>query len=146
MQHLHTKKSRQRGISYIELVIATAVLTISLIPAMEALNAAQMGSRINAELQEQHYALMDVFERTLSEPFTVLDAEALALADRDTPSTVYSDSAVTPNRRLVYIQRYDADNDDNDDDPFTGGDKDILWVRVEIAGTALAKETLVSAF
>lgn len=135
----------QQGVSYIEVVIATAILTISLIPAMDALLAAQLGNRINAELQQQHYALVDKFERTISESFSALDTEALGLPDNNTPSTVYSDSMTLPNRRLVYIQRYDGDNADNDNNPFTGGDEGLLWLRVEVQGSNLSKETLVSA-
>ncbi|MFK8020099.1 MAG: hypothetical protein AB8B86_10050 [Pseudomonadales bacterium] len=146
---MHRKRSsanrvQQAGISYIEVLIAIAILAISLVPAMEALSTAQLGSRINADLQRQHYKMLGKYESMLSMPFSELDAEAQLLADENTPSTLYSDNASTPDRRLVYLQRYDADNIDGDNDVFTGGDEHILWLKVEVAGSTIAQETLVS--
>jgi len=135
---------REAGISYIEVLIAMAILAISLVPAIEALSSAQLGSRINGDLQRQHYKMLGKYESMLTVPFSELDSEALLLADASTPSTVFSDNASTEDRRLVYLQRYDADNADGDDDVFTGGDEYMLWLKVEVAGTTVAQETLVS--
>ena len=135
---------RQSGVSYIEVLIAISILAISLVPAMEALSTAQLGSRINGDLQRQHYKMLGKYESMLTVPFSELDSEALLLADSSTPSTLYSDNSSTQDRRLVYLQRYDADNADGDDDVFTGGDEYMLWLRVEVAGTSVAQETLVS--
>jgi len=33
------------------------------------------------------------------------------------------------------LSAYDADNSDGDDDPFTGTDEGLLWVRVAIEGS-----------
>ena len=44
----------------------------------------------------------------------------------------------------MFLARYDGDDADSDGDPFTGGDEGLLWVKVEIEGTAHVIETLVS--
>ena len=54
-----------------------------------------------------------------------------------------SDPGGTENRRKVFIGRYDGDNADADDDPFTGVDDGLLWVRVRIDGTHYDVETLI---
>ena len=43
---------------------------------------------------------------------------------------------------LVYLSLYDGDNADADDDPFTGTDADLLWIRVEIDGSVLSLQTV----
>ena len=45
---------------------------------------------------------------------------------------------------MVLLSRYDGDDADADGDPLTGTDDDLLWVRIEIEGTALGVESLVS--
>ena len=72
-----------------------------------------------------------------------MDAAALAAGDATVP-TSFSDSAGTNDRRLVYLSRYDGDNADADDDPFTGVDDDLIWVRVAIENSTQALETLTS--
>ncbi len=135
---------RQRGISYVEVLVATLVITISLIPAMDALTVALHGSQISAEQQRLYYHVQQGFEHVLAESFDALDAEAVSLANATTPSSLYSDAAGSADRRLVFLQRYDADNADADGNPFSGGDEGILWIRVALDGASLARETLVS--
>ncbi|MBI5446002.1 MAG: hypothetical protein HY900_32915, partial [Deltaproteobacteria bacterium] len=42
----------------------------------------------------------------------------------------------------VYLARYDADNADGDNDPLTGGDSGLLWVKVTYAGRPGGLETV----
>ncbi len=51
-------------------------------------------------------------------------------------------TAGSVDRRLVFIANYDGDNADTDNDPFTGTDPGLLWVRVEIEGSVAALQAL----
>ena len=75
---------------------------------------------------------------TVAEPFAMVAAVA---AGPTTPS-VYSDPSGSTDRRLVFASFYDADNADSDNDPFTGTEPDLLWIRVEMAGTVDVVESL----
>ena len=133
--------SRQHGGSYIEVLVAAALVTVSLVPAMQALRTSSVGATVHEESVQHHYLLLGRMEELLAEPFASLETEAAAAGDPSTP-TSYSDAGGTPNRRLVFLSPYDGDNADADDDPFTGTDDGLIWVRVEIEGTVQALESL----
>ncbi len=137
---------RQVGLSYVEVLVASAIIAVSLLPAMEALNASMNSSQLSAALQKQNFLLLDKYEEVLAQSFDVLDAEAESLVSETTPSAAFSDPAGVPNRRLVYLQRYDADNADNDNDPFTGGDPGLCWVRIVVSDSNLSRSVLVSKY
>ena len=131
---------RQSGFSYIEVVIATLLILISLGPMMDALRNATRGAQEDAATQNLHLTAM--LEDLLNEPFSSLEAAAIA-AGNETVASSYSDLGGATNRRLVYLSLYDGDNADTDNDPFTGVDPDLMWVRTEIEGTLTSIETLV---
>lgn len=137
------------GFTYVEVIVATALIVISLIPAMNALSVGVNGSTIHENLTVDHYYLTSRMEALLAEPYNDLDAEALLINDPDLPSG-YSDTPSTPGgrtlNRQVYLSRYDADNADNDDDFFTGIDAGLLWIRVELEGTGRSLERLTYAY
>jgi len=137
------------GITYVEVLIATVLIVITLVPALEALQPGIAGSGIHETQTEDHYRLVAKLEEVLAESFADLDDAATAAGNATTPTT-YSDSVTYPDGRQitrnVFLSRYDGDNVDADNDPFTGTDDDLLWVRVEIAGSALGVETLTSAY
>lgn len=134
------------GFSYVEVLVATALIAITLVPAMEALLPGIAGSGIHETRSEDYYQLLGKFEAVLAEPFASLDAAA----GNPTTATIYSDSYTYPNgrqiMRTIFISRYDGDNADADDDPFTGTNAGLLWVRGIIAGSSLHIETLTSGF
>lgn len=144
--HKHTKIA---GFSYVEVMIATALVAITLVPAMDALLPGIEGSGIHETLTEDHYRLMGRVEEILAEPFANLDAAAIA-AGNSTTATSYSDVFTYPNGRQItrdiFISRYDADNADADNDPFTGTDDGLLWIQGVIAGSALRFEVLTSVY
>lgn len=146
MRYKNLRHIRQRGVSYIEVLVASAIIAVSLVPAMEALNASMKSSQLSETAQQRNFLLTDKYEEVLAQSFDALDAEAESLANQTTPSPVFSDPAGVPNRRLVYLQRYDADNVDNDNNPFTGGDAGLCWVRVEIANSSVSRTVLVSKY
>ncbi len=140
---MHKKSKRQTGFSYIEVLIATVLISITLIPALEALHGAIAGSERHKNITTQQYYLQSKLEEVLAKSFDQLDAAALA-AGSNAVATSFSDVSGATNRRLVYLSKYDADNADSDNNGFTGVDEDLLWVRVEIESTSLSFETLTN--
>ena len=141
------KHSNMSGFSYVEVLIATVLIAIVLVPAMDALIPAVTGSGIHETYTEDHYQLNALFEEVLAEPLTDLDAAATA-AGSETTATTYSDDYTYDDGRQisrnVYLSRYDGDNADSDNNPFTGIDEGLIWVRVEIANTTLSMQSLSS--
>lgn len=135
------------GLTYIEVLIATALIAITLVPAMEALQPAMQGASIHEVQTVQHYELTAMLEEVLARPFSELDDEAVAISDPAVASVTYSDPAGQADRRLVYLSRYDADNADGNGNFFdTGMDEGLLWVRVEFEETVQAIESLTSIY
>lgn len=132
---------RQAGLSYVEVLVATVLVAVSIAPALTALNTGLSASATHESHVADHYHLTAKIEEVLAQPFGDLDAAASAAGDPSVP-TSYSDPAGADRRRLVFLSRYDGDNADGDDDPFTGADEGLLWLRVEIEETAHAFETL----
>ena len=140
-------KRKMAGLTYVEVLIATALIAITLIPAIKALAPAAQGMSIHETRTLRHYELTAMLEDVLANTFSELDAEAVAINDPTVASTTYSDAPATNNRRLVYLSRYDADNADGNGDFFDAGmDAGLLWVRVEIEGTDQAIESLTSVY
>lgn len=135
------------GFSYVEVLIAISLIAITLVPAMEALQPGIAGSAIHEIIAEDHYQLTGRFEQVLAEPFADLDSAAAAAGNATTP-TAYSDVFSYPDGRQisrnVFISRYDGDNADADNDPFTGTDAGLLWLQITIAGTGLRFESLIN--
>ena len=132
--------NRQAGFSYVEVLVATVLIVSTLIPAMDALHSGVNASGIYQQRVSDHYYLTSLMEEVLAEPFDSLDAAAGA------PTTVssYSDTGGGSNRRIVYLSRYDGDNADADNDPFTGTDADLLWLRVEYENSNDRIDTLIA--
>ena len=129
------------GFSYVEILVAILLIAIALIPVLESLQTAQLGTSVQESLSTQHFHLNAKLEEVLAEPYNSLNTAAATSAS-PTVMTSYSDVSGAINRRLVYLYGYDGDNADGDDDPFTGVDSNLMWVRVEIEGTAQFIETL----
>lgn len=122
-------------------MIATLILVIGLVPALDALRSAVMGTGANDGYVVAQHRLGGQLEAMLAEPFADLDAAGVAAGSPATPSS-YSEPGGTPGRLLVFIARYDGDNADTDGDPFTGGDEGLLWVQAAIENSPYALETL----
>ncbi len=136
---------RSAGFTYIEVLVATFILSISLLPALEALTAGIQGSAIHASHAEDTYLLRAKLEEVLAKSYTDLESAATAAGG---PGNITSYSDTVPHAdgrnvtRNVYLAAYDGDNADTDDDPHTGTDPDLLWVRVAIPDTLHVLETL----
>ncbi|MGI9341407.1 MAG: type IV pilus modification PilV family protein [Gammaproteobacteria bacterium] len=131
---------RQQGLTYLEVLVATLVLLIGLVPALDALRNAVSGTAGNEGYVALQHQLEGRLEEMLAEPFFDLNAAAGA----PTTASSYSEPGGTPERMLVFIAEYDGDNADTDDDPFTGTDPGLLWIRTAIEGTPYSLETLLA--
>ncbi len=129
---------RQSGISYVEILATVIIIAVSVIPATVAMRGAMNATQLDSQATVNHYRLMSKMEEVLAAPFTTVFAQAAG----PTTATSYSDAAGSVNRRLVFIATYDGDNADADNDPFTGTDPDLLWLRVKIEGTVTAMQAL----
>jgi len=136
-------RRRQSGISYVEVLIAAALIAVSLVPMMNAVRTATISTGAHEDAAVQNLHLIATLEDVLAEPFSSLEAAATAAGSEST-LTSYSDLAGSTNRRLVFLSLYDGDDADTDNDPFTGTDQGLMWVRVEIEGTVQAIETLIN--
>ena len=134
---------RKAGISYAEVLVALLVLSLALVPALDALHAGVASASQQATGAIDHYWALGRLEEVLAEPIALLDAAAAAAGGSTTPSS-YSDAIGAPNRRLVFVTRYDGDNADADADPFSGGDEGLLYVRVQLASGAPELSALVT--
>jgi Tfp pilus assembly protein PilV len=136
--------SRHGGFSYLEVLIATLLIAVALVPMMDALRPGIQGSKLHKQRAEIHYVLAGKLETVLAEPFVDLDEAATAAGSATSP-TSYSDLAADIPYQ-VYIWRYDADNADADADVFSGGEDDILWVSVSLADASQSLQTLITPY
>ena len=134
-----------RGFSYVEVLVAMMLLGVCLVPAMEALQPAVLGTSISERYVLNQGRVQSRFEEVLAEPYFSLQAAA-DVAGAPTVATGYSDAPVIEDRLLVYIGAYDGDNTDGDNNPFTDTDADLLWVRVVTETSGHTRECLVSRY
>lgn len=127
-----------------ELLVATLLIAIMLVPALDAMQSGIQGSAIHTQLAQNQYRMISKLEQTLALPFAELLTQADLVADpKILIPAPYSDPAGTASRRLVFLARYDGDDADGDKDPFTGTDAGLLWVRVTIENSPRALETVI---
>ena len=146
MKNCTATPARQSGISYIEVLIAVLLIVMTLVPMMDAMLGATGSVVAHEDAAVRHAHLAAKMEDVLGEPYSSLEAAAIAATQGNGSSTnpsSYTDQAGAINRRLVFLSFYDGDNADADDDPFSDMEMDLMWVRVEIEGTQIAVETLV---
>ncbi len=132
---------RQAGLTLVEVLVTVVLLAILLIPAISALQTGIIGAEVHRDVAANNYRVISRLEVLLGEPFADLSDAALAAGSWTTPSS-YSDPAGPPGRLLVYLSLYDGDNADADNDPFTGTDPDLLWLRVNIEDSVYVLETV----
>jgi Tfp pilus assembly protein PilV len=145
-------KTHQNGFSYLEVLIASVMVAIALVPALNALQTGILSADIHQTLTAQYYLRLKKMAELQAEPFSNLLAAAKPATNSTTASS-YSDAAGTPNRNLVYIALYDADadpftiidtNKDADNEVYTGNTANLLWVKVLTEGDSEGLETLIN--
>ena len=147
-QHAH----QQHGFSYVEVLVAMFILSIAIVPAMEAIQLGLQGAGIHESLTRQHYAMIKRMEEVQADSYGNLLNSAQTAGNATTPSS-YSDPAGQTERVLVFLALYDADADpftlvdpdnDGDADVYTGDTSNLLWLNVALENSAQSMETLVS--
>jgi len=131
----------EAGLTLVEVLVAMALLAVLLVPAMRALQTGVIGADVHSDISSSYYRLTSRLEELLAEPFVDLSDAAIA-AGAPTTATSYSEAAGPPGRLLIYLSLYDGDNADADNDPFTGTDSDLLWIRVDIEDTVYTLQTI----
>jgi type II secretory pathway component PulJ len=132
------------GFTYVEVVVAIFLVALTLVPAINALQSGVHAGAIHAHQATDRYRLTGAMELILARPFAELEAAADAAGGPTVIIDAYSDPDGTESRRLVYLARYDGDNADADNDPFTGADEGLLWARVTIVDSPDAIDSLIT--
>lgn len=135
------RRRMEAGLTLVEVLVAMALLAVLLVPAMRALQTGVIGADVHSDISSSYYRLTSRLEELLAEPFVDLSDAAIA-AGAPTTATSYSEAAGPPGRLLIYLSLYDGDNADADNDPFTGTDSDLLWIRVDIEDTVYTLQTI----
>jgi hypothetical protein len=105
---LSTRHVLQQGFAYAEVLLSVLLLSILLVPALRALGTGIAGSGNN--LAARQFALRSKLEEVLATPFGSLYSETYFGGGNTTASVsaVRSDTAGTPDRRVVVLYRFDA--------------------------------------
>ena len=132
---------QQRGLTLVEVLVAVIILAVVMIPAISALQTGAVGSAVHADVTSSHHRVSARLEQLLAEPFADLSAAAIAAGGPGIASS-YSDALGPPARLVVFLSHYDGDNADADNDPFTGTDAGLMWIRVDIEGSVHTLQTI----
>ena len=134
-----------RGFSYVEILLSVVLLTVLLVPALQALQSGVAGGQ-SPSLAARQLTLRDKMEQVLAKPFADLYAQTY-LGGGNTNTTasanaLFSDlnTVSAPDRRIVMLYRYDASTNA----PSTS-DTGLVFVSVyyEAEGSANGLNTLV---
>ena len=144
---MNDKFKSMAGFSYVEVLVATILIVVTLVPAIEAFSPGINSTGYTESLVEGRYKLTAKLEEVLAASFADIDAAATA-AGSPTIASSFSDIITYPDGRQatrnVFLSRYDGDNADTNNNPFDGTDAGLIWVRVEIVDTSLSFESLIS--
>lgn len=100
---------RQRGLTYVEVVVATLLLVAALVPAYDALYAGFVGNAVHAAEAAGQQRLRGKMEEVLAKPFTALYATTYA-SGGNSPTAIVANLSdpVGPDRRVVNLYRVDG--------------------------------------
>lgn len=145
---LITNHSSQHGFSYAEVLLSVMLLAILLVPAMQALNTAILGS--SNGLAAKQLALRSKVEEVLSKPYNGLKAETNTCSAPNPPcfctttqtsvSTQYSDASGATDRRVVVLYCFNTTTN-----TLSATDTGVLYASVyyEAEGSTNALNTLL---
>ena len=72
---------QQSGFTYMEMLVATLLIVIMLVPALDAMQSGIQGSGIHKQLAQNQYRLISKMEQTLALSFDELLEQADLVAD-----------------------------------------------------------------
>lgn len=134
---------RLGGYSYVEVLVAAALIAVALPPALDALGTQVRGVDVGIEEMIRDYRLASRMAEVSAKPFIELQTASDVAGSKTTP-TLYSDPVGTEDRLVVFIWNYDFQDVDTDGNPFTNPSDHLLWVRVEIEDSASWLSTVVT--
>jgi len=133
------KARRQSGFSYVEMMIATTLIAVALVPALEALQSGVQVSDIHISRADNHNRLRAKMEQVLAMPFSVLSEQANIAGGPGVVVDLFSDAPGTSVRRLVYLAHYDGDGNN-----FSAAESGLIWTRVVIENSQDELHSLTS--
>lgn len=131
-----------RGFSYVEILLSVVLLTVLLVPALQALQSGVAGGQ-SPSLAARQLTLRDKMEQVLAKPFADLYTQTyLAGGNTTSANGPFSDPVGAPGRRNVVLYRYDASPGALNPNP---NDTGLVFVSVyyEAEGSANGLNTLV---
>lgn len=94
------------GLAYVEALLATVMVAVLLVPALNALSTGLLGAEVRSELGSQALSLQNKLDEVLAKPYSTLLAETNELGGNSTSSVSASLSDPPgPARRIVTIYR-----------------------------------------
>src|SRR6266566_5034107 len=120
-----SNRSRPRGFSYAEILLSVVLITVLLVPALQALQTGIAGGQ-NPSLAARQLTLRDKMEQVLAKPFADLYSQTYLPGGNTTSANgSFSDPAGAPDRRNVVLYRYDASTR-----AFSANDTGLVFVSV----------------
>lgn len=126
------------GLAYLEVLVAVALVTVALVPALDALRTSTLASQVLVSTATRDALLRAKMEEVMAKPFDALNAETFLSGGNTTTSVSAALSDPSgPDRRIVIVYRTDGS-------AVSGSDTGLVRLRVafETGGTGL--ETLRS--
>jgi Tfp pilus assembly protein PilV len=125
----------QRGFSYVEVLLSVVLLTVLLVPALEALQTGITDGH-GYSLASRQLKLKAKMEEVAAKPFATLYSQTYLPGGNTTNSVsaALSDPTGTPERRAVQLYRYDPAVAG-----LTSADTGVLFVAVYYADEAPAR-------
>jgi Tfp pilus assembly protein PilV len=132
---------RQRGVSYLEVMLALLVFCVCVSPAMDAMTTALVTIPAAAARGGEFACVRDQMEKVLAEPYATLVLHAAAAGAGTTPVPAYSlaADAACP-ARDAYLVPYDPGSSS----PFVTVDSGLLLVRVAVPDGTTSLASLVA--
>jgi type II secretory pathway pseudopilin PulG len=136
MKRLFFVKSNA-GYAYLDVLVATAVLMVSLLPALSALQQAN-------NVQNEAAETLRLLQHVSSKMAQVQARGGFQLGLDIAGNTDLSDATGSSDRRTVHIAFFDGDNADGDNDIATGADDELILIRVSLEDGRHMQQTVVS--
>ncbi|MEC5217196.1 hypothetical protein RCH09_002153 [Actimicrobium sp. GrIS 1.19] len=131
-------KRRAAGFSYVEVVLATVLLAVCIVPATNALRNGASAPQIVATQGHAMLCIKNQMEKVIAEPYHNL---VLASGTLATPSATYSLAADSQcPARNIYIAKYNPDGFPN----FPNADTGLLYINASVPDGAVAQFPLTT--
>lgn len=131
-----------RGINYVEVMLATLLLAVCLLPALNSVSNAISSNGVSPGMTRTTIlCVKSRLEIVSADPYSALLNAATAAGSIATASA-YSVGAIAPCPALqVYLARFDADNPSS---PYPGSDTGLILIKITAPDNAFVLSTLVT--